>query len=113
MLLPFPRYVYGKMVVKGEVRDDQDRLVDDQNSREMLVIELLDDFEVVDKKVGQHQLSIIGRLVPSGYLNSITIQVLFGPLVCVGPGLPLSDYVSCLTQQKSALFLYVSICLYP
>ena len=50
--MPFPRYVYGKMVVEGEVRDDQDRLVDDQNSREMLVIELLDDFAVIDKKVG-------------------------------------------------------------
>ena len=53
VLLPFPKYVYGKMVLKGEVLDDQDRPIADQTSTEMLVIELLDNFQVIDKKVRQ------------------------------------------------------------
>ena len=53
VLLPFPKYVYGKMVLKGEVLDDHDRPIADQTSTEMLVIELLDNFQVIDKKVRQ------------------------------------------------------------
>ena len=48
------------MVLKGEVLDDQDRPIVDQTSTEMLVIELLDKFQVIDKKVLQRtrQLSL-------------------------------------------------------
>ncbi|KAF0301585.1 hypothetical protein FJT64_026164 [Amphibalanus amphitrite] len=51
-LLPFPRYVYGRMTVAGEVRDGRDQPLEDQTQTEMLVIELLQDFQVIDKKVG-------------------------------------------------------------
>ena len=39
------------MVRNGEVRDDRDRLATDQSQREKLVIQLLDGYEVINKKV--------------------------------------------------------------
>ena len=53
VLLPFPRYVYGRLVLSGEMLDDQDQPIPDQTPREMLVIQLLDGFRVIDRKVGR------------------------------------------------------------
>ena len=64
VLLPFPRYVYGRMVLSGEVKDDHDQPIPNQMPTEMLVIELLDDFQVIDKKVGvrTHSRNSVGVL---------------------------------------------------
>jgi len=50
--LPFARFVYGTMVKDGEVRDDSGALTADQTQKEMVVLELLQNYEVVDKKAG-------------------------------------------------------------
>ena len=53
----FPRFVYGTTVLNGKLWDDQDHLVTDQTTREKLVIELLEDYQIIDKKVRLGQAS--------------------------------------------------------
>ena len=72
VLLPFPRYVYGRMTVGGELRDDRDRPLVDKTNTEMLVIELLDNFQVIDKKVSQAQMSFIAQLVACRLFEALT-----------------------------------------
>jgi len=72
--LPFARFVYGTLVEDGEVRDDSGQLTADQTPREIVVLEMLHDYEVVDKKVGfdlEHLrllMPAIARLHALGYV---------------------------------------------
>ena len=77
MLLPFPRYVYGRMTVGGELRDDRDQPLVDKTNTEMLVIELLDNFQVIDKKVSQAQRSFIAPVIAC---RSFDVHVHWGHL---------------------------------
>ena len=52
MQLPLPRFMYGTAVLNGQMWDDEGHLVTGQTMRDRLVMELLDDFEVIEKEVG-------------------------------------------------------------
>jgi len=72
--LPFARFMYGTLVEDGEVRDDSGQLTADQTPREIVVLEMLHGYEVVDKKFGfdlEHLrllMPAIARLHALGYV---------------------------------------------
>ncbi|XP_037086563.1 uncharacterized protein LOC119107249 [Pollicipes pollicipes] len=52
VLLPFARLAYGTMLKDGQILDERGQLAADQRLGEMMVLEMLTGYEVVDKKVG-------------------------------------------------------------
>jgi len=96
--LPFARFVYGTLVEDGEVRDDSGQLTADQTPREIVVLEMLPGYEVVDKKVGfdlEHLrllMPAIARLHALGYVLHQRNPELFARLRATPRPLAQLDY---------------------